>query len=47
VAKCKDFAGGFLPPYTAHDGLIDAIACAELLLAQRARKGAGGDMVRR
>lgn len=40
-----------LPPYTAHDGLIDAIACAELLLAQRARKGAGrvtvGYMLRR
>jgi DNA polymerase III subunit epsilon len=29
-----------LPPYAAHDGLIDAIACGELLLAQRARKGA-------
>jgi DNA polymerase-3 subunit epsilon len=29
-----------LPSYTAHDGLIDAIACAELLLAQRSRKGA-------
>jgi DNA polymerase III subunit epsilon len=40
-----------LPLYTAHDGLIDAIACGELLLAQRARKGAGGvkigDMLRR
>ena len=29
-----------LPSYTAHDGLIDAIACGELLLAQRAMKGA-------
>lgn len=28
-----------LPSYTAHDGLIDAIACGELLLAQRARQG--------
>jgi len=28
-----------LPPYTAHDGLVDAIACGEVLLAQRARKG--------
>jgi DNA polymerase-3 subunit epsilon len=40
-----------LPLYTAHDGLIDAIACGELLLAQRARKGAGevkiADMLRR
>lgn len=40
-----------LPRYTAHDGLIDAIACGELLLAQRARKGAQrvtvGDMLRR
>ncbi len=40
-----------LPSYTAHDGLIDAIACGELLLAQRAMKGAKGlkvgDMLRR
>jgi DNA polymerase III subunit epsilon len=28
-----------LPDYTAHDGLIDAIACGELLLAQIARRG--------
>lgn len=28
-----------LPHYTAHDGLVDAIACGEVLLAQRARKG--------
>ena len=40
-----------LPPYTAHDGLIDAIAAGELLLAQRAYKGAKGlrlgEMMRR
>jgi DNA polymerase-3 subunit epsilon len=40
-----------LPVYTAHDGLIDAIACGEVLLAQRSRKGAEkvrvGDMIRR
>jgi DNA polymerase-3 subunit epsilon len=40
-----------LPHYTAHNGLIDAIACGELLLAQRARKGDAkvrlGDMLRR
>jgi len=44
-----------LPQYTAHDGLIDAIACGEVMLAQRARKiesrrGAAvylGEMLRR
>lgn len=40
-----------LPNYTAHDGLIDAIACGELLLAQRGRKADGSlrvaDMLRR
>jgi len=39
-----------LPRDGAHDGLIDSIACAELLLAQRSRKGAEGvrlgDMIR-
>lgn len=39
-----------LPHYTAHDGLIDAIACGELLLAQRARKNDTnlrlGDLIR-
>jgi DNA polymerase III subunit epsilon len=28
-----------LPQYSAHDGLIDAIACGEMLLAQLARRG--------
>lgn len=40
-----------LPDYTAHDGLIDALACGEVLLAQRARKDNPGlpvaDMLRR
>ncbi|MGP1354456.1 MAG: exonuclease domain-containing protein [Parasphingopyxis sp.] len=28
-----------LPAYRAHDGLTDALACAELFLAQRAKRG--------
>jgi DNA polymerase-3 subunit epsilon len=32
-------AGYNLPAYGAHDGLVDAIACGELLLAQIARRG--------
>lgn len=40
-----------LPPYLAHDGLTDALACAELLMAQIAHHGADrmelGDLVRR
>lgn len=44
-------AGYRLPAYRAHDGLTDALACAELLLAQIAHHGADGltlgDLVRR
>ncbi|MCB2046625.1 MAG: hypothetical protein KDE32_00200 [Novosphingobium sp.] len=44
-------AGYGLPAYTAHDGLTDSLACAELLLAQIAHRGADrltlGDLVRR
>jgi len=40
-----------LPLYAAHDGLIDAIACGEVLLAQVARRRAAGlklaDLLRR
>ena len=40
-----------LPYYSAHDGLIDAIACGELLMAQRARKNDPrlrlGELIRR
>lgn len=40
-----------LPPYRAHDGLTDALACGELLLAQIAHRGAEGltlaDLLRR
>jgi DNA polymerase-3 subunit epsilon len=32
-------AGYNLPAYVAHDGLMDAVACGEMLLAQIARKG--------
>jgi len=35
-----------LPRYVAHDALIDAIASAELLLAQIAQRSAGGRSVR-
>lgn len=35
-------AGYGLPAYRAHDGLTDAIACAELLLAQLARRRSAG-----
>ncbi|PEQ12892.1 hypothetical protein B2G71_08605 [Novosphingobium sp. PC22D] len=44
-------AGYRLPAYRAHDGLTDALACAELLLAQIAHHGCAGltlgDLVRR
>lgn len=40
-----------LPAYRAHDGLTDALACAELFLAQRAKRGDGpvrlGDLLAR
>lgn len=40
-----------LPAYHAHDGLVDAIACGELLLAQLAHRGRAGltvaDLLRR
>ncbi|OCC22445.1 hypothetical protein MB02_16950 [Croceicoccus estronivorus] len=35
-------AGYHLPAYRAHDGLTDALACAELLLAQISHRGASG-----
>jgi DNA polymerase-3 subunit epsilon len=44
-------AGYRLPAYRAHDGLTDALACGELLLAQIAHRGSPGltlgDIVRR
>lgn len=44
-------SGYHLPAYQAHDGLIDALGCAELLLAQVAHHGVDGltlgDVVRR
>jgi len=33
-----------LPTYQAHDALVDALACAELYLAQSAELGAGRDL---
>jgi len=48
LAKLR--AGYGLPAYRCHDGLVDAMACAELLVAQIARRGSSptlGDIVRR
>lgn len=40
LAKLR--SGYRLPPYRAHDGLTDALACGELLLAQIAHRDAEG-----
>jgi DNA polymerase-3 subunit epsilon len=44
-------AGYGLPDYSTHNGLIDALACAELYLAQMAKRGGAcltlGDVLRR
>ena len=36
-----------LPPYGAHDALVDALACAELYLAQTAELGATRELLAR